>query len=898
MKSKQMKKMILSGIMVCLMVLLGVHTGYAASAVLSWTQPVADEDGTELTGLAGYKVHYGTESGIYTDTIDVGNVDTYVVDGLSGGETYYFAATAYDASGNDGPLSAEVDKTFPVYSTPAPVISNVQVDGVTDFSATISWTTDVPSDTRIMYGTTTSYGAMTTLDTSMVTDHNQNISGLAPSTLYHYKVISTNAEGNQTVSDDYTFVTSAPPGAVDYYCDGDGDGYAGTMSSGYCIGAGCEPEGCQTTPGSDCNDSDPGVSPAAADEICDGIDNNCDGIADNDYVSTPTSCGEGTCTFAGELTCVDGSIVDTCTIPAECTPETTTVINIGDNWKYQKGYTDPPSEWNTVSFDDSAWFEGPTGIGYGDGDDATVLSDMQYNYITVYARKTFNITNSSLVSEVILNIDFDDGFVAYLNGQEVARKSMPAGTPNHATLSTGSEAGTPVAFDLTSYKDYLVAGTNVLAIEVHNMNIDSSDLSLIPELTITAYPDVTPVDYYCDGDGDGYANTSVDGYCTGEGCEPVGCQTTPGSDCNDADAGVFPSAADEICDGVDNNCDGTADNEYVPTPTSCGAGECSSAGQLECQGGVEVDTCVPADPAETAEATCGDGLDNDCDMLADSVDPDCYPQYFYCDGDGDGHADHMIGGSCIGSECEAVTCEFVEGDDCDDSNPNVWNCDTPAGSVEVTITDDNGDAYVILGNVTVGGNTEVITELCQPGQVEGIEVTDTTVCADITSDAVYEELPKVCIHYDGTEMTLAYEKSLRIIRCDYDGNCELLPDYINFTGRDDVCAITESLGVFAIGIPLNSDSDDLFDLEDNCSRTYNPGQEDADIDGYGNACDADLDNDGEVGMLDYYIFADAWGSSVGTANWNPAVDFDSDGVIGFNDYNILGSRWGSTAPWD
>jgi len=55
----------------------------------------------------------------------------------------------------------------------------------------------------------------------------------------------------------------------------------------------------------------------------------------------------------------------------------------GDVWTYFKGTVEPPPDWNTINFDDSSWDSGPTGIGYGDGDDATVLSDMKGNYMSV-----------------------------------------------------------------------------------------------------------------------------------------------------------------------------------------------------------------------------------------------------------------------------------------------------------------------------------------------------------------------------------------------------------------------------------------------------------------------------------------------------------------------------------
>jgi chitodextrinase len=130
---------------------------------------------------------------------------------------------------------------------------------------------------------------------------------------------------------------------------------------------------------------------------------------------------------------------------------------------------------------------GPTGIGFGDGDDATVLSGMMGNYSSVYARKAFNLSDVATITGMRLRMDYDDGFVAYINGQEVTRANMPGGTPDYNTNASGAhEAGTPEEFDLALYTGNLVAGTNVLAIEIHNSDIGDDDLSLIPELYIVS----------------------------------------------------------------------------------------------------------------------------------------------------------------------------------------------------------------------------------------------------------------------------------------------------------------------------------------------------------------------------------------------------------------------------
>jgi hypothetical protein len=89
-----------------------------------------------------------------------------------------------------------------------------------------------------------------------------------------------------------------------------------------------------------------------------------------------------------------------------------------------------------------------------------------------------------------------------------------------------------------------------------------------------------------DFDGDGYYSIA----------DSFPACTFPIDDCDDSNAAINPGAADAICNGIDDNCSGTPDNEYVATPTNCGVGICASSGQLECQSGSIVDTCTAGTP--------------------------------------------------------------------------------------------------------------------------------------------------------------------------------------------------------------------------------------------------------------------------------------------------------------
>jgi hypothetical protein len=162
------------------------------------------------------------------------------------------------------------------------------------------------------------------------------------------------------------------------------------------------------------------------------------------------------------------------------------LVSAGATWRFFRGQGPagtPVDAWRQVNFTDSRWETGPAGFGFGDNDDATVLDDMLDRYATVYIRREFSIVTVTPNAPVELTIDYDDGFIAYLNGREVARRGMPAGTATYQTLASIShEAGAPETINLGSAGDLLRVGKNVLAIEGHNQSLASSDFSLIPTL--------------------------------------------------------------------------------------------------------------------------------------------------------------------------------------------------------------------------------------------------------------------------------------------------------------------------------------------------------------------------------------------------------------------------------
>ena len=160
-----------------------------------------------------------------------------------------------------------------------------------------------------------------------------------------------------------------------------------------------------------------------------------------------------------------------------------TALYEGDLWRFFLGTEQPPFDWTSLSFDDSAWTLGEGGFGYGDDDDVTSVPDTTTSF---YYRRTFNVIDPTKLDSAILSMDYDDGFVAYLNGIEIARSyNMPDGAPDYTTVTNiDHEAklyagGHPDVFPISKSRlsTLLTTGQNVLAIEIHNVTPPSSDLS-------------------------------------------------------------------------------------------------------------------------------------------------------------------------------------------------------------------------------------------------------------------------------------------------------------------------------------------------------------------------------------------------------------------------------------
>ena len=158
------------------------------------------------------------------------------------------------------------------------------------------------------------------------------------------------------------------------------------------------------------------------------------------------------------------------------------LVSFGDVWKYLDEGSNLGTNWTARSFNDRLWLAGAARLGYGGDGELTTLSygpNAASKFITTYFRKAFIVANPSAFSGVLLRLVRDDGAVVYLNGREVLRTNLLAGVPvSYDSLALNAvnapEETTPI--DITLSATNLLAGTNVLAVEVHQATVDSSDL--------------------------------------------------------------------------------------------------------------------------------------------------------------------------------------------------------------------------------------------------------------------------------------------------------------------------------------------------------------------------------------------------------------------------------------
>jgi hypothetical protein len=313
----------------------------------------------------------------------------------------------------------------------------------------------------------------------------------------------------------------------------------------------------------------------ATDVSCDGFDDDCDGHVDEGYVSEVTQCGGGSCGGTGTTSCVDGEVVDSCD-------------SGGGGGGSGGGGSGSDASCDGVDDDcdgqlDEDFVSQPTGCGTG------VCAAMG-NSACVNGAVVSNCTPGTSTGDDSACNGLDDDC---------------DGNSDEAFVSAATMCGLGVC--AASGMSQCVGGG---VVDTCMPGAPTGDDSACNGL-----------DDDCDGSSD-EAFVSQATTCGVGACAASGTSQCVGGSVVDSCTPGTGAGSDATCDGIDDDCSGAADEDFVVTPTSCEVGGCSATGNLVCNAGVSQDTCLSA-PTCVAEVACDDDLDNDGDAQIDCADSDC-----------------------------------------------------------------------------------------------------------------------------------------------------------------------------------------------------------------------------------------------------------------------------------
>ncbi|MDH5671787.1 MAG: hypothetical protein OEZ06_06530 [Myxococcales bacterium] len=551
----------------------------------------------------------------------------------------------------------------------------------------------------------------------------------------------------------------------------------------------------------------------SGDNDCNGKDDDGDGKTDEGYTPADSACGVGACAATGSTSCVGGEVQDNCR-PKTAARDDDTCDNIDDD-------CDGKTDEDYVVVDNC-------GTGYCETHNTP--SSCVDGVETVCAPATRLNADDASCDSVDDDCDgaADEGYV--VDSSCGAGYCNSTNTPSSCAggVETACSPGSPLSSDDTTCDgvdddcdgtdddDYVVNSTCGTGYCETN-NTPSSCVGGV-ETLCTAASQNTPDDKGCNGVDDDCDGSTDEDYVADASCGSGPCRgTNTPSTCVDGVetpcmSGSEGNTTDPTCDGVDDDCDGTPDDDYASVTTSCGVGACASTGATSCANGKVTDSCIAGDPAPS-DASC-DGVDDDCDGTPDD--------------------DYVVDASCGIGECNASNTPSS----CAGGVETLCVAGTPATGVDSSCDnkDDDCDSsfdedYVPVASCGIGYCRQANTpSSCSGGVITDCVPSDPKSATDATCDGVDDDCDGAsdedfdpycsgsstvtCV--DGGEVLTACDDG---IICTEDictaGSCDVIPD--DSACADDGVACTNERCVVGLGCQSLTD-------HNYCSQTVDGGK--------------------------------------------------------------------------
>ena len=498
--------------------------------------------------------------------------------------------------------------------------------------------------------------------------------------------------------------TPGDPADNDATCNSVDDDCNGATDDGYipqnteCGVGACMAEGITScVGGTEVDDCAPGT-PAESDTNCDGVDDDCNGVADDGFVSYPTNCGQGACFAEGLATCVGGAIIDSC---EEGTPALNDVTcdNVDDDCDNE---IDEDYIGNAIQ----------CGVGACIADGITAcVGGTELDDCTPGQPAASDTTCDNVDDDC--NGVADDGFVSYsTNCGQGACFAEGLATCINGILSDSCEEGIPAPNDVTCDNDDDDCDNEIDEDYIGNAIQCGVGACLADGITTCVggaeLDDCTPgqpapSDESCDNVDDDCNNQTDDGFvpysteCGVGACVAEGEATCVGGEIQNSCIPGMPAINDETCNNIDDDCDGATDEDFASYVTSCGVGACQAEGLATCVGGEVIDSCTPGEAAAN-DVTC-DNVDDDCNG---ETDEDYVPTGMSC-GVGSCVESGLI--QCVGGELIEECTPGTPTDEICDGHDN--DCD---GNTDEICIDNIQTGSLLLVGYTTPAKTEIINK--------------------------------------------------------------------------------------------------------------------------------------------------------------------------------------------